>query len=300
MPFRTVMLCAYRDSPYKRERGGGNDIVAPRRAGDGGGGGATGPIAVASASSSGAGARTRTRARARRRRRALLAEGAEGGLPGGGGARLQLPLPVRAARVPPALPWGAGTLHYRPLCTSSTSRAERPHQPARRGGERQRVGGRRVYDGCPRERAPNRSQDAQGLVIGARDSEKGVRLAQKMQAGPGTPAGIRPQKAEVDPTSGPTRRLSHARAGRGGGQVAASKEDSLKEDEFEAALGCASGRGHQAISRIRPSAVAADPEPPTLIPPGTPWNRLEPPETTTNVVWRRLKPPCNPEHLIMT
>ena len=39
--------------------------------------------------------------------------------------------------------------------------------------------------------------------------EKGVRLAQKMQVGPCTPAGIQLQKAGVGPTSGPTWRLSH-------------------------------------------------------------------------------------------
>jgi hypothetical protein len=40
-------------------------------------------------------------------------------------------------------------------------------------------------------------------------SEQGVRLAQNMQAGPRVPAGIRLSKAEVGPTSGPTRRLPH-------------------------------------------------------------------------------------------
>jgi hypothetical protein len=44
-------------------------------------------------------------------------------------------------------------------------------------------------------------------------SEKGVRLAQKFQAGPCIPVGIQLEKAEVGPTSGPTRRgaLSHGR-----------------------------------------------------------------------------------------
>ena len=40
-------------------------------------------------------------------------------------------------------------------------------------------------------------------------SEKGVRLAQKMQVGPHISVKIQLQKAEVGPTSGPTRRLSH-------------------------------------------------------------------------------------------
>ena len=40
-------------------------------------------------------------------------------------------------------------------------------------------------------------------------SEKGVRLAQKMQVGPCIPVGIQLQKTAVNPTSGPTRRLSH-------------------------------------------------------------------------------------------
>ena len=43
----------------------------------------------------------------------------------------------------------------------------------------------------------------------APSSEAGVRLAQKMQAGPRIPQGIQLEKAEVGPTSGPTRRLSH-------------------------------------------------------------------------------------------
>ena len=40
-------------------------------------------------------------------------------------------------------------------------------------------------------------------------SEKGVRLAQKMQAVHAFLSEIQLQKAEVGPTSGPTRRLSH-------------------------------------------------------------------------------------------
>ena len=40
-------------------------------------------------------------------------------------------------------------------------------------------------------------------------SEKGVRLAQKMQVGPRIAVGVQLEKAEVGPTSGPTRRLSH-------------------------------------------------------------------------------------------
>ena len=39
-------------------------------------------------------------------------------------------------------------------------------------------------------------------------SEKGVRLAQKMQVGPCVPVGIQLEKAGVGPASGPTRRLS--------------------------------------------------------------------------------------------
>jgi hypothetical protein len=40
-------------------------------------------------------------------------------------------------------------------------------------------------------------------------SEKGVRLAQKIQVGPCVAVGIQLQRAEVGPTSGPTWRLSH-------------------------------------------------------------------------------------------
>ena len=40
-------------------------------------------------------------------------------------------------------------------------------------------------------------------------SEKGVRLAQKMQVGPCVPVGIQLEKTEVGPTSGPSWRLSH-------------------------------------------------------------------------------------------
>jgi hypothetical protein len=40
-------------------------------------------------------------------------------------------------------------------------------------------------------------------------SEKGVRLVQTMPVGPCIPVGIQLEKAEVGPTSGPTRRLSH-------------------------------------------------------------------------------------------
>ena len=40
-------------------------------------------------------------------------------------------------------------------------------------------------------------------------SEKGVRLAQKMQVGPCIPVGIQTEKVEVGPTSRPTWRLSH-------------------------------------------------------------------------------------------
>jgi hypothetical protein len=40
-------------------------------------------------------------------------------------------------------------------------------------------------------------------------SEKGVRLAQKMQVGPCIPVGNQLEKAEVGPTSGPTWRLSY-------------------------------------------------------------------------------------------
>jgi hypothetical protein len=40
-------------------------------------------------------------------------------------------------------------------------------------------------------------------------SEKGVRLAQKVQVGPCTPVRTRLEKTEVGPTSGPTWRLSH-------------------------------------------------------------------------------------------
>ena len=39
--------------------------------------------------------------------------------------------------------------------------------------------------------------------------EKGVRLAQKMQAGPCIRVGVQLQKAEVGPSSGSTWRLSH-------------------------------------------------------------------------------------------
>ena len=47
------------------------------------------------------------------------------------------------------------------------------------------------------------------LSEGSSGSEKGVRLAQKMRVGPRIPVGIRLERAEVGPTSGPTRRLSH-------------------------------------------------------------------------------------------
>ena len=47
----------------------------------------------------------------------------------------------------------------------------------------------------------------------APSSEKAVRLAQKMVGGPCITVGIQLQKAEVGPTSGPTWRLSHFRAG---------------------------------------------------------------------------------------
>ena len=40
-------------------------------------------------------------------------------------------------------------------------------------------------------------------------SEKGVRLAQKMQVGPCIPVGTQLYKAEIGPTSGPTWLLSH-------------------------------------------------------------------------------------------
>ena len=39
--------------------------------------------------------------------------------------------------------------------------------------------------------------------------EKGGKLAQKMQVVPGIPVGIQLEKAEVDPSSGPTWRRSH-------------------------------------------------------------------------------------------
>jgi hypothetical protein len=48
---------------------------------------------------------------------------------------------------------------------------------------------------------------ARRLSMGGK-SEKSVRLAQKMQVGPCIPVGIRLQKAEVGPTSGPTWCLS--------------------------------------------------------------------------------------------
>ena len=44
----------------------------------------------------------------------------------------------------------------------------------------------------------------------SRLGEKGVRLAQKMQVGPCISAGTQLERAEVCPTSGPTRRLSHS------------------------------------------------------------------------------------------
>jgi hypothetical protein len=46
-------------------------------------------------------------------------------------------------------------------------------------------------------------------------SKRGVRLAQTMQVGPCIPVGVKLEKAEVGPTSGPTWRLSRLRAGRG-------------------------------------------------------------------------------------
>jgi hypothetical protein len=51
-----------------------------------------------------------------------------------------------------------------------------------------------------------RSGDPDGEQGGC--SEKGVRLANKMQVGPRIPVGIQLQKADVGPISGPTWRLS--------------------------------------------------------------------------------------------
>jgi hypothetical protein len=58
-------------------------------------------------------------------------------------------------------------------------------------------------------------------------SEKGVRLAQKMQVGPCIPVGIQLFKAEVGPTSGPTRRLSHL-DDLGGGHLVVGLVDALQ------------------------------------------------------------------------
>ena len=44
-------------------------------------------------------------------------------------------------------------------------------------------------------------------------SEQGVRLAQSTQVGPCIPVGIQLYRADVGPTSGPTRCLSHFRRG---------------------------------------------------------------------------------------
>ena len=48
-----------------------------------------------------------------------------------------------------------------------------------------------------------------GGLVALPCGEKDVRLAQKTQAGPCIPVAIQLEKAEVGPTSGPTRRLSH-------------------------------------------------------------------------------------------
>ena len=56
-------------------------------------------------------------------------------------------------------------------------------------------------------------------VFNARaESERGIRLAQKMHVGPCIPVGIQLEKAAVGPTSGPTWGPSHSRvAGKGRG-----------------------------------------------------------------------------------
>jgi len=53
----------------------------------------------------------------------------------------------------------------------------------------------------------------------AASSEKGVRLAQKMQVGPCIPVGIQLQKVGVGPSFGPTWRLSHLPIGVSSRQV---------------------------------------------------------------------------------
>ena len=50
---------------------------------------------------------------------------------------------------------------------------------------------------------------ASGVTPAGGLSEKGVRLAQNIQVGPCIYMGILVQKAEIGPTSGPTRHLSH-------------------------------------------------------------------------------------------
>jgi hypothetical protein len=60
---------------------------------------------------------------------------------------------------------------------------------------------RTCYPGCSARCPPG--------CAGPSASEKGVRLARKMEVGPRIPAGIQLFKAEVGPTSGPTWRLSH-------------------------------------------------------------------------------------------
>ena len=72
-------------------------------------------------------------------------------------------------------------------------------------------------------------------MVAASWSEKGVRLAQKTQAGPCVSVGTQRWKAGVGPTSGPTRRRSHLigrEAGllrRGDGQPALGEHRAERE-----------------------------------------------------------------------